>query len=224
MDRCTPDAECILNEIAGTMAATLHADLGGKRVKLRPNPCIEAAIDGNTKQCHRVRKGPSMGSKTKSYHGWAGASLGAALTIVAAGSAWAAGPFDRLSGSWSGGGTISMNDGHNERIRCKAVYEVVPSGIILHQNLKCASDSYKFEVRSSLQADGSSLTGTWSELSRQVTGRVTGTISGDQISTSVDGTGFSATLNLTTRGNSQVVSIAPSGTDIRSVQIDLKRS
>lgn len=152
------------------------------------------------------------------------AGLSAALMAATSAGARAAGPFDRLSGSWSGGGTISMNDGHNERIRCKAVYEVTPSGIILHQNLKCASDSYKFEVRSSLQAEGSHLSGTWSELTRQVTGNVTGTISGDQISTSVDGTGFTASLNLVTRGNSQSVSIAPTGTDIRSVQIELKRS
>jgi hypothetical protein len=150
-------------------------------------------------------------------------STGACAVMMTATAALAAGPFERLAGSWSGNGTIAMNDGHNERIRCRAVYEVVPSGIILHQNLRCASDSYKFEVRSSIQADGSSLTGTWSELTRQVTGNVSGTIQGDQISTSVSGTGFSASLNLTTRGNSQAVSIAPSGTDIRSVQIDLKR-
>ena len=81
-----------------------------------------------------------------------------------------------MSGSWSGAGTIAMNDGHSERIRCKAVYEVTPSGIIMHQNLRCASDSYKFEVRSSLQADGDSLTGTWSEVTRQVTGNVSGSI------------------------------------------------
>ena len=146
-----------------------------------------------------------------------------ATLIATATSAWA-GPFDSLSGSWSGGGTISMNDGHNERIRCKAVYEVTPSGIILHQNLRCASDSYKFEVRSSLQAEGQSIIGTWSETTRQVQGDVTGSVSGDRIATSVKGTGFSANLNVTTRGNAQNVSITPSGTDIKSVQIDLKRS
>lgn len=154
-----------------------------------------------------------------------GSGMAAAATILVATAtaAWAAGPFEPLSGNWSGNGTISMSDGHNERIRCKAVYEVTPSGIILHQNLRCASDSYKFEVRSSLQAEGSVLSGTWTEVTRQVTGNVSGTISGDRISTDVQGTGFSAALNLTTHGNMQSVSIHPTGTDIRSVQIDLKR-
>lgn len=146
-----------------------------------------------------------------------------ALTAMT-GLAKAAGPFDELAGSWSGGGTIAMNDGHNERIRCKAVYEVTPSGIIMHQNLRCASDSYKFEVRSSLQADNGSLSGTWTEVTRQATGSVSGSISGDQISTSVSGTGFSATLAVTTHGNSQSVAINPQGTDIQAVQIQLKRS
>ena len=133
-------------------------------------------------------------------------------------------PFSTLAGSWSGSGTISMNDGHNERIRCKAQYEVAPSGIIMHQNLRCASDSYKFEVKSSLQADGSQIMGTWTETTRQVTGDVTGTIQNGNISTSVKGTGFTATLAVQTKGNSQAVSIVPTGTDIQAVKIELKRA
>lgn len=146
-----------------------------------------------------------------------------AAFLISGAAAHAAGPFDSLAGSWSGGGTIATTDGHNERIRCKAVYEVAPSGIIMHQTLRCASDSYKFDVRSSLQASGDSITGTWTETSRQVTGNVSGSMSGDRITTSVDGTGFSAALAVTTHGNSQSVSIRPTGTDIQSVSIDLRR-
>lgn len=148
--------------------------------------------------------------------------VGAMLAVSVAG-ARAGGAFENLAGTWSGGGSIAMNDGHNERIRCRAVYEVTPSGIILHQNLRCASDSYKFEIRSSLQAEGNELSGTWTEVTRQVTGNVSGTISGDQITTAVDGTGFSASLSVNTKGNAQSVSITPTGTDIKSVQIELKR-
>jgi len=35
------------------------------------------------------------------------------------------GPFDILSGSWSGTGTIALSSGTKERIRCKAEYRVV---------------------------------------------------------------------------------------------------
>lgn len=155
-------------------------------------------------------------------------TVAAATAVVLLGatavSAQSDSPFSSLSGSWSGSGTISMNDGHNERIRCKAQYEVTPSGIIMHQNLRCASDSYKFEVKSSLQADGNAILGTWSETTRQVTGDVTGTINNGNISTNVKGTGFTATLAVQTRGNSQAVSIVPTGTDIQSVKIEMKRT
>ena len=75
--------------------------------------------------------------------------LGLTAALLASGSAMAqsASPFTNFAGSWSGSGTIAMNDGHSERIRCKAEYEVTPSGIIMHQNLRCASDSYKFDVK-----------------------------------------------------------------------------
>lgn len=153
------------------------------------------------------------------------ASAAAAVLLGAtAVSAQSDSPFATLAGSWSGSGTIAMNDGHNERIRCKAQYEVTPSGIIMHQNLRCASDSYKFEVKSSLQADGSNILGTWTETTRQVTGNVTGTISNGNIATDVKGTGFTATLAVETHGNSQSVSIMPTGTDIQAVKIEMKRS
>ncbi|MCW6509468.1 hypothetical protein [Lichenifustis flavocetrariae] len=149
--------------------------------------------------------------------------LAALACLAQSASAQAAGPFANLPGAWSGGGTISMTDGHNERIRCKAVYEVASGGLALHQGLRCASDSYKFEITSNLQAENGQLSGTWSEETRQVTGDVTGQVNGNDISTFVSGLGFSARLNVTTRGNAQAVSITPEGTDIRAVRIELRR-
>src|SRR5258708_18318306 len=61
-----------------------------------------------------------------------------------------AGPFDGLRGSWAGGGTISLSDGSTERIRCRASYIVAGSGSELRQSLRCASDSYKFDLSSNV--------------------------------------------------------------------------
>src|ERR1700744_1237291 len=58
----------------------------------------------------------------------------------------AKGPFARLAGSWSGSGTIAASNGSRERIRCVATYAVGGGGHALAQNLRCASDSYKFFV------------------------------------------------------------------------------
>ena len=39
------------------------------------------------------------------------------------------GPFAGLAGVWSGGGTITLDDGSSERIRCRASYAVSASEI-----------------------------------------------------------------------------------------------
>src|SRR5471032_2332793 len=99
----------------------------------------------------------------------------AAVTMFAAsccGSASYAqsGPFTGLAGVWSGGGTITLDDGSSERIRCRATYAVGAGGAGLNQTLTCASDSYKFNLSSNVVAQGSTLSGTWSESSRGVSG------------------------------------------------------
>ncbi len=137
----------------------------------------------------------------------------------------AEGPFAGLSGSWSGTGTIAVSNGSHERIRCKAIYSTPPSGEALHQELNCASDSYKFEVNSNVVADPSGqLSGEWTEKTRQVTGAVSGRVTPGQISTTVAGTGFSAVLSVATRGDKQAVKIVPQGTEVQSIEIEMKRS
>src|SRR4051812_27401464 len=43
------------------------------------------------------------------------------------------GPFAGMAGAWSGGGTITLDDGSNERIRCRATYAVGAGGNGLNQ-------------------------------------------------------------------------------------------
>lgn len=65
-------------------------------------------------------------------------------------------PFTGMAGSWSGSGTISMSDGSRERIRCRANYSVGSGGAALQQQLRCASDSYRFDLSSDLVSEGNS--------------------------------------------------------------------
>ena len=75
-----------------------------------------------------------------------------------------------MAGNWSGGGTVTLDDGSSERIRCRATYAVSASGTGLNQTLTCASDSYKFNLSSNVVAEGGALSGTWSESSRSING------------------------------------------------------
>jgi hypothetical protein len=131
-----------------------------------------------------------------------------------------ASPFAALAGNWSGSGTIETTSG-NERIRCRAAYDV--NGRSLALNLRCASDSYNFTLTSNVRSEGGAITGTWSELSRNVSGRISGHGSGSNILVSAEGSSFAANMVLSTHGDHQSVSIRASGADIRGVSISLTR-
>jgi len=49
--------------------------------------------------------------------------------------------------------------GRTERLRCRATYRVDGSGTGLQQSLRCASDSYKFDLSSDLVTQGSRISG-----------------------------------------------------------------
>ena len=132
-------------------------------------------------------------------------------------------PFWGLAGTWTGDGTIVMANGTRERIRCRAVYSVPPLAAMLDQGLRCASDSYQFDVRSHvLAAPDGSLSGTWSEAVHGVAGDVSGRVAAGRLETSVDTLGFSARLSVTTHGMRQRVSILPQGSEVQSVTIEMR--
>ena len=148
------------------------------------------------------------------------AGISAALLFsVSAGHAQS-GPFAGFSGAWTGNGTVALSDGTTERIRCKADYRVDGSGLGLKQTLRCASDSYKFDLSSDVRSQGDRISGSWSEASRNVFGNLQGTAGGGQIEVFVEANGFAANLTLRTTGNRQTVQISSKG-EIRGVNITM---
>jgi hypothetical protein len=133
-----------------------------------------------------------------------------------------AGPFTGLAGVWAGGGTVALEDGATERIRCRATYAVGAGGNGLNLDLTCASDSYKFDLKGNVISEQGALAGTWSEASRGVTGSLEGRGSNGNLQVVARAAGFAANLALTTRGNRQSVMIrAESG--FRGASIALSR-
>jgi hypothetical protein len=132
------------------------------------------------------------------------------------------GPFVGLAGSWSGGGTISLGNGSKERIRCRATYAVGAEGNSLQQSLRCASDSYRFELSGNLEHQEGQVTGMWSEASRNLSGTLSGTARGHQFQLVVTSPSFSVNLSLTTQGDRQsVVVSAPPGGQLLGASISL---
>jgi hypothetical protein len=146
-----------------------------------------------------------------------------ALCAAAAPARAASGPFSALGGHWRGAGHIELANGSKERIHCRASYEVEPGGRAMHQALRCASDSYNFELRSDVESHGNRISGYWSELSRNVSGKLSGYFRHGRIEITVKTGEFTAQLILVSHGNRQSVTIQSKGAQFTGASIHLTR-
>ncbi|HKH81129.1 MAG TPA: hypothetical protein VKA03_05910 [Methylovirgula sp.] len=152
------------------------------------------------------------------------AAILAVLSLYAVDARAEPGPFTSLAGYWRGDGTISMKDGSRERLRCRATYAVSQTGDSLNQTLLCASDSYKFDVNSSVTEEDGAISGSWTETTRNASGSVSGQVNGSVIEVAVTGAGFTAGISIVTHSRTQSVSIKPQGgTDVVGVTVTLHR-
>jgi hypothetical protein len=151
------------------------------------------------------------------------AVLGSALCL--SGYAYAAGPFERLAGSWSGRGTIDLANGTREPLKCRAAYDVQAGQNNLQLNIRCASDSYNFELNSSAVYASGAVTGTWSESPHGAFGTIAGTASGERIHVKAEAGSFTAILSLVTHASTQTVTIraGDASAGIKGATINLKR-
>ena len=76
------------------------------------------------------------------------------LLTIASGAAQSTINSRAMADSWIGGGTLSMADGQQERLRCRAAYNVAGDGEPLRLNIRCASPSYNFDLASDVQSAG----------------------------------------------------------------------
>jgi len=133
-------------------------------------------------------------------------------------------PFSALAGSWSGGGVIKKSNGSSERIRCRSTYEPV-GGAQLALRLRCASDSYNFDLTANVVYEGGAIGGSWSEASRSVSGNISGRANpnGSQIQAAAQAAGFNANLSISTRGGRQSVVIVSPGSEVSEVSVAMER-
>jgi hypothetical protein len=128
-----------------------------------------------------------------------------------------------MAGEWAGDGTLKMHSGQQENLRCRARYAVGQGDSNLQLNIRCASDSYNFDLASQVVNNGGAISGDWRETSRNAGGTLAGRVSGDRIEVQAQGGAFAASLSVTTRGNRQSVAIRPQGTDVELVSLTLSR-
>lgn len=130
------------------------------------------------------------------------------------------GPFAAMAGSWSGSGTVTLDDGSTERIRCRAKY--APIGPTMEMSLTCASDAYKFNLAANVQSAGNAVSGSWSEASRNISGSLQGRGGGGNFEVVASAAGFNANIALKTSGNRQTVTMR-ADSQFRGANITMSR-
>jgi hypothetical protein len=126
-----------------------------------------------------------------------------------------------LDGSWSGSGSVSMQNGDNQRVKCRATSNV-NSGHA-SQSLRCASPNSQINVNVSFLVNGDGVSGNWSESRSGNHGTLTGGVSGNAITLRLRGQDFNGTMRLAVARCSQSVAINTSGADLRSANIQLRK-
>lgn len=174
-----------------------------------------AAVDGK----HPVNKASRL-AETFAYSrrlAFAAATFFAASTAVGHAQS---GPFAGMAGNWSGGGTITLDDGSRERIRCRASYHV--AGINMTMTLTCASDAYKFNLSAQVVDGGGQVQGSWTESSRNISGTLQGRGGGGNFQVVASTAGFNANISLRTAGNKQSVTMR-ADSQFRGADISLSK-
>ncbi len=151
----------------------------------------------------------------------------AALLLLGAGADDAKsqpGPFSALNGSWSGGGTIKKSNGASERIRCRSAFESAGAAN-LSIRLRCASDSYNFDLTANVAYQGGAISGSWQEATRSVVGGISGHSTGEgrQVQAVAQAPGVTSNISMTTRGNRQLVSIVTPGAEVPEITMSLEK-
>ena len=143
------------------------------------------------------------------------------MTGFAASTAYAqSSAFAGMAGTWSGGGTVTLDDGSSERIRCRATYTV--GGPNMEMILTCASDAYKFNLQAAVVAQGGEVSGTWSETSRNVGGNIQGRGASGSFQVVASAAGFNASISLKTPANKQTIAMR-ADSQFRAANISLSK-
>ena len=151
-----------------------------------------------------ARRAPSM---------WARVALAAALVGLAQVPCWQsapaldASPFDNVLGRWVGEGRLGTREGTTEDVKCRVTYLLPQPAAALKQTIRCASASGSIEIQSSVAYAAGRLAGTWRELSRDMGGDLTGTVTPRGFHVMVRGDSLRASMDIVVNGNKQIIEV-----------------
>ena len=132
------------------------------------------------------------------------------------------GPFAGMAGNWSGGGTVTLDDGSNERIRCRATYQVGGPNME-HESSPAPATPTSSTCTANVVDQGGAVSGTWSETSRNVSGSLQGRGGGGNFQVmAVSAPASTPTSRCKTTGNKQTVTMR-ADSQFRGANISLSK-
>lgn len=148
----------------------------------------------------------------------------AALMMAAAAAPSKADPasFAALDGAWSGTGSVRLENGKSERLKCKGYYNA-KGGATLGMAINCGNASFKINMRANLRSAGGNITGTWEEREFNQAGNVSGKQTAGGFSLKFSGA-LSGSMQVETSGASQTVSISTGGPGFTGVKLQFAKS
>jgi len=122
---------------------------------------------------------------------------------------WAedASPFEKLAGRWLGEGRLGLRDGVTESVKCRVTYVVTEHARQVRQTIRCASESGSVEVQSTVMYASGTLSGSWKELSRNMSGEVAGRITPTGFKVVIKGSELNANMDIIVKDARQIIEI-----------------
>jgi hypothetical protein len=129
--------------------------------------------------------------------------------------------FTKLDGAWKGSGVVKLQGGV-ERITCRGYYNA-KGGDALSIAIRCASPSYRIEMRSNVRESGGRLTGSWEERTFNAEGALSGRVSSSAINLAISGV-IKGSMSISVGGGGHQVNLTASGPRFLGVSISMSRS
>jgi hypothetical protein len=118
-----------------------------------------------------------------------------------------ASPFVKLAGRWLGDGRFGTKDGKIENVKCRVTYVVADGAQQVRQTIRCATEGTSVEVQSFVTHNSGELKGTWKELSRDMSGDLSGSVTLNGFKVAIRGTDLNANMDIIVKDNKQIIEI-----------------
>ena len=116
-------------------------------------------------------------------------------------------PFEKVAGRWLGEGRFGTRDGKTENVKCRVTYVVSDQARQARQTIRCATEGTSVEVQSTVTHEAGVLKGSWKELSRDMSGELSGSVTPNGFKVAIRGSELSANMEIIVKDNKQMIEI-----------------